>query len=160
MHAQPRFLGAAAAVLVVGVAGGAILGNVPPMKQAGLADYLPVEHSPKFVLEAPTRLPPDQYPIVTPEGRFEVAELSWRGLYRTARYAPSYGAETSYIDLSTAYEQPEPQPPVGIAAADRPPDVITIPDAEPLPEAPAASPAGPRVIDVAAELAAQSELGG
>ena len=97
--------------------------------------------------------PPDHYAINTPEGRFDVAELSNRGIYSQRRFGwreaqwtpppmPDYSVEpqSEWSERGTELASP-------IA-----PDEIASPTP---PQAPAdtGDQGGPRVIDVQAELA-------
>jgi hypothetical protein len=162
MQPTPRFLGALAAGLVAAVAGGAVIGTVPPMKQRGWAQSLPEPDEWQIVRTQPDHDYPDQYPIVTPEGRFEVAELSSRGLYRTARYAAHYAYDDAYVYVpEPGYPDPggpDPAAPPEVAGepggASAIPAVASPPEPASPPAAPAVASAGPRIIDVAAELAA------
>ncbi len=158
MELSPRVLGALAAALVAGVAGGAVLGKVPPMQRMDgadpLADARPVPPADELELA-----PQDQDPIVTREGRFEVARLSDRGLYRNRRYSPvfavgGYDASADAVAAaSRAAAEPEPPAPVGevieIAAA---PEAAAA-SAEPQ-SASATAEVTPRSVDVTAQLAA------
>jgi len=164
MRPSPQFLGALAAVLVAGVTGGAMLGKVPPMRQIGLTDMFPTAHGPSYagMQFADGPAPPDQYAIVTPEGRFEIEELSDRGLYRAQRVAWDRAyPEPVYVDLAAAYQQvsyTQPDEPLDLAepatiddapAAEEPAEVTR--------EQPALASSGFRVIDVTAELAARRQ---
>lgn len=170
MHVSPRVLGVASLVLVAGVASGAVIGKVPPMKYLAAQYYLPQAADGAFAWSEQKPLP-DHYPIVTPEGRFEVYQLAERGLYRQARYAPQYYAP-QYYDFEAeaaelAYDAPATADdhlataavePIELAA---PATIEPVPQVEPAPMAEepevVARPAGSsRIIDVAAELAAQS----
>ncbi len=111
---------------------------------------------------------PDHYPIITPRGRFEVAELRDRGLYRNRRFGsdpnwidgdePAYEvAEVDYRyvpdeEFDYAPMPPKPQPgedkALALAAAEQ--GALVAPVAKPR-----AIAAGARVIDVPVELAAR-----
>ena len=163
MRPSPRFLGAVAAVLVAGVTGGAVLGTVPPMRQVGLADMFPQSSAPAGSWR-PERgpPPPDQYAIITPEGRFEIEELSDRGLYRAQQLAwaraypqPAYAMlDASYVENS--YRQPpeanEAEGPAAVAEAPAEPAADAAGSQQPV-----LASNGPRIIDVTAELAARRQ---
>jgi len=161
MQPSPRILGAVAAGLITAVVSGSVLGTVPPMRHSRVADFLPEAGGFQAGPSQSAVDLPDQYPIVTPEGRFEVAQLSERGLFRTMRYARSYAyAEPADGALAAGYaEEPAPEDAAQPAVAEPAEGVIAIADAEPAPEAadaaaaPELAAAGPRIIDVAAELA-------
>ncbi len=104
MYLSPRLLGAGAAVLFVGIASGAVIGKVPPMKHLA-QDYLLPQAGGGELARTPSSALPDHYPIVTPEGRFEVYELSDRGLYRTARYAEAYYPAAYYPEDYAAFDE-------------------------------------------------------
>ena len=151
MRPSPRFLGTVAAVLFAGVTGGAVLGTVPPMRQLGLAEMFPPPSGPAYPWQSDRgRPPPDQYAIVTPEGRFEIEELSVRGLYRAQQLTWDRAfPEPAYAELDVGY--------VEVPAAQLAEPLATTPSPEapdPQPE-PALAATGMRVIDVTAELAAR-----
>ena len=160
MRPSPRFLGALAAGLVAGVTGGAVLGTVPPMRQIGVTDMFPAAHiQPGGWPRADGPPPPDQYAIVTPEGRFEIEELSDRGLYRAQQVA---WEQTAYAQLNDRYEDAsylEAVQPLDLA---EPATIENAPateaPAEVTKEQPALASSGFRVIDVAAELAARRQV--
>lgn len=162
MRPSPRFLGAVTAVLVTGVGSGALIGNVPPIRQIGLEDVIPeARHVASAFPQEPA--PRDQYPIETPEGRFEIEELSERGLYRNARFAWSYAYDDpASLELEAAYAQvPDAPPAAELPTVTEADETVADPAADPPPEAadaqtgPAVASAGPRIVDVAAELAEQ-----
>lgn len=110
---------------------------------------------------------PDHYPLITPQGRIEVAELRDHGLYRNRRYGLSGGwyepaeepayhvveADYRYVPDDFARDAPPPPPPAW-GQRDRP--VALAAAAEPLSlEQPVELAVQPRVIDVSAELAAR-----
>lgn len=173
MRVTPRTLGGMAAILVAGVASGAVIGKVPPMKRLAPDYLLPQAASAEPAWSSQVALP-DHYPIVTPEGRFEVYELSSRGLYRAARYAPSGFDDADYA-AALAYDETLPAAIDGadIEIGDSPAAVVPgemavapaadlAPRFDPPPaDDPATNPAAAvapptaRVIDVTAELAAR-----
>lgn len=151
MRFTPRVLGAVAAILVTGIASGAIIGDVPPMTRLAQQDLLPEANTIAIDYRQDRDLP-DHYPLVTPQGRFEVYELADRGLYSQARYAPypydeydeydeyeydEYGehdAELAYAELEAAYAaEPDEEPGAQFAMAARAGEMIGIPPA-PVPE--------------------------
>lgn len=118
MQVSPRLLGAGAAVLLAGVASGAVIGKVPPMRYLAQDDLLPQAEAGALAWTPPSALP-DHYPIVTPEGRFEVYQLADRGLYRQARYAADYPVEAYAVEPDTWTDDPAAGTvePVQLAAA-------------------------------------------
>jgi len=158
MRPSPQFLGALAAVLIAGISGGAVLGKVPPMRQVGVADMFPAAHvQPGGWPRADGPPPPDQYAIVTPEGRFEIEELSDRGLYRAQRVAWDRAWEqTAYAQADAGYEQASYTEAVQPLDLTEPATVEDAANAEPEPQ-PALASSGFRVIDVTAELAARRQ---
>jgi hypothetical protein len=147
MQLSPRLLGAAAAVLLAGVSGGAVLGKVPQMQQRGVQEMLPQASVVHF--ESPQQASlPDHYPIVTPQGRFEVHELRDRGLYRQARYVDPYQG-TGWDVYAGEYDDPQyaaaPEPmPRAIEAAQTVGAGLKLePQIEVLGEAPAFAEAAP-----------------
>jgi hypothetical protein len=159
MRTSPALLGAIAAVLVTGVACGAELGKVPPMRQAGIDTVLPESRTPAALWEPRfVRPAQDQYAIDTPEGRFEVHELSDRGLYRTARFSQTFAYAQAYEPNAAAFDAElaiaelamEPAP----YLASRP---VAAGDEAASNRAPALASAGTQEIDVAAELAARDD---
>lgn len=165
MELSPRVLGVSAAVLVAGILGGAALGTVPPMQQRGVLDSLPEARTLAFDHRAQGDLP-DHYPLITRTGRFEVHELGERGLYSQARYAyrnvyayypEEEGVEDGYqSDYAVGLE------PAALASAE--PETWRAAPVEPMaddptaplePVGPAVAEVTPRIIDVAAELAAR-----
>lgn len=171
MQFTPRLAGAMAVVVATGIAGGALLGQVPPIKLIGTDTTLPEART--LALDyLETRALPDHYPIVTPRGRFEVYELAERGLYSQARYAPYTFADrdaalvnarldAAYAELVETEEEADAEArsvapgPIETAAADTrairlDPSVRVRGEAD----APAMPAITPRTIDVAMELAA------
>ena len=159
MQLSPWILGAGPAVLIAGVAGGAALGTVPPMQQRGVHELLPQAREIAFAGQPQADLP-DHYPLITRAGRFEVGDLALRGLYSQARYNYHRGwyAATDPADLGfDSVTAVEADPVVMVELA---PDIDWSPPAESPEES--IAPVGatvaevtPRVIDVAAELAAR-----
>lgn len=87
MKYAPHLLGALAITLVAGAVGGAAIGDIG-MVQRGHTETLPqnaVVTTGNAALAKAERQP-DQYPLVTPEGTVEVAELSLRGRMRDHGY--------------------------------------------------------------------------
>jgi len=145
------FLGACALASIAGAVGGATI-NTHPIQKAGIGSEM-LPHT-DFAFDPsdsglPEAAPPDQYAMNTPEGRIEIPELSTRGLYSQQRF----GWRQASYEPPPLPEWPEPK-----GEWDR-----TAPESEPAygepepaePDAPAQPEAvTPRVIDVAAELAA------
>ena len=140
-----------------------MLGSVPPMRQAGLADMFPTASvQPGQWPRAAGPPPPDHYAIVTPEGRFEIEELSDRGLYRAQRTAWQQAwSQTAYAQLHDGYEQASYDGSTEPLDLTEPATLEDAPAAEPAAEAakepPALASSGFRVIDVTAELAARRQ---
>ncbi len=149
MQATPLFLGACALAAITGMVSGATV-NTRPIQRAGIGMYAIDDRAIAFD-PSDDGLPdqatlPDHYALSTPEGRFEVAELSTRGLYAQRRFGwrePSYDALPA-VPLDG--HEPLPLPTESIAA--------------PEPELPPAGEQTPsegeaRTIDVAAALASR-----
>jgi hypothetical protein len=155
MELSPRVLGVGAAVLVAGILGGAALGTVPPMQQRGVQDMLPEARPVAADHRAQGDLP-DHYPLVTRAGRFEVHELGERGLYSQARYAYrdayAYYSEGDWDQAGYEADFAAEQEPTVVAATEPPADDPTAPLE---PAGPAVAEVTPRIIDVAAQLAAR-----
>lgn len=164
-------------IVAAGVAalGGAVSGaaiNTKPLPRGFDAwDHVarPELTASQFEVEDHRPPPPNHYPLVTPQGRIEVAELRNHGLYRNRRFAfvggwyepaeePAFHmveADYQYVpdDFSgDASPPPAAPPPRPSAAPER--TVATAADAEPLDlEEPVELAVKPRVINVPAELA-------
>jgi hypothetical protein len=158
MQIEPRVLGAVAAAVVLGVSSGAVLGKVPEMRHddylARLAENRPSAPMP-FEQEQAKQ---DQYALITDEGRFEVSQLSDRGLYRNVRYSPAFavGAWDDYLDAAAHYDtgaQPSSHAESGVIEVAA--DGAAMP-VEALPQM-AVNEVTPRIINVTAELAARNQ---
>ena len=156
MHTSPGLLGVSAVVLIAGIAGGVVLGTVPPMQQQGARDMLPQGQTVALAEGAQSAFP-DHYPLITRAGRFEVHELGERGLYSQ----PRYGAREAY-----AYYTAEEWNEAGFDSAAAAVPVVAEPapaieshaedHATPLaPIGPTVAEVTPRIVDVAAALAAR-----
>ena len=151
MQVTPLFLGACALASIAGAVGGATI-DTRPIQKAGIgSEMLPVAH---FAADAsdsglPQAAPPDQYAMNTPDGRIEIPELATRGLYSQQRF----GWREASFEPAPLPAWPEPE-----GEWDRSsPEIAPAADEaiEPSPEAlPSSDGVTPRVIDVAAELAA------
>lgn len=120
---DPRFLSrtlpAAIAAFAAVAVGGASLGEMvgsSPMIQHHVAEADDGSIDSLFAT-AEGGHGPDHYPIVTPQGRFSVDELSERGLYSQARFggysvgqADPFGDEGLAQDLAYWDEQALPEP--------------------------------------------------
>ena len=115
MSLRTRLAVASLIIAVAGVTSGALIGQTPMLAKSavgGLGDeraFDPFEH----VADIGPEPTPDHYAIETPEGRFEVAELSSRGIYRNrraSRYDRAYEMEMDALraDLDEEW-QPDPQ---------------------------------------------------
>jgi hypothetical protein len=98
MQATPLFLSACALASIGGIVSGATI-NTQVIQHAGIGmddiNHPTIAFDPADTGLSDQVAPPDHYALNTPAGRFEVAELSNRGLYaqrrfgwREARYAP------------------------------------------------------------------------
>ncbi|ANY21251.1 hypothetical protein A6F68_02761 [Tsuneonella dongtanensis] len=153
MKATPLFLGACVLASIAGAVGGATT-NTTPIQNGGIGmDMLPQQTIAFDPADSgqPQAALPDQYAIVTPAGRFEVGELSTRGLYAQQRFA---WREAAYSPPAEPLFEEEHSPSAN-------PEMAVI-DAEPI-EAPVepldvSAPAAvghSRTIDVAAALTEQ-----
>jgi len=145
----PWFLGACALAAITGVVTGATV-NTQPIQRAGIGMHAIAERAIAFD-PSDDGLPdqatlPDHYALSTPEGRFEVAELSTRGLYAQRRFG---SREASYDPLpEVPLDDYEPLPlPTESIAAPEPEPPLTGDQAPPVGEV--------RTIDVAAALASR-----
>lgn len=161
MQSIRLFVGACAAVLLGAVTGASI--DTTPLERRGDAGDLisrPEASAAEFEANAEPQALPDHYPLITPQGRFEVEELRLRGLYRNRRFAmsswwvddfePAYevaAADYRYLP----YDTPEPEPATSVRTppSEEPP-VLAV-DAAPLAagELPQVS-VKPRTVEVAA----------
>lgn len=156
MKATPLFLGACAFASIAGAVGGATT-NTDPIQRGGIGSEMLPERS--FAFDPaddgmPDEAPPDQYAMITPQGRVEIAELSTRGLYSQQRFGwreasyeppslPEFEKAPAPWDESPAVEDhAEPFEPTQ--------QVLDVPAAG----AVTANESGPRIIDVGAALAA------
>lgn len=146
---KPWFVGACAFAAIAGMVSGATV-NTQPLQRAGIGMHEiarpDIAFDPSGDGLSEQVAPPDHYALSTPEGRFEVAELSSRGLYAQRRFG---WREASYIPLpEPAFADPEPLPLPTESVAAPEPEVAAV--AEPAP------PEGePRTIDVETELASR-----
>ena len=144
---KPWFVGACAFAAIAGMVSGATV-NTQPLQRAGIGMHEIARPQPAFDpfddgLPEQAALP-DHYALSTPEGRFEVAELSSRGLYAQRRFG---WRDASYVPLpEPAYADAEPLPTESVAAPE--PQVAAV--AEPAPPEGEA-----RTIDVETALASR-----
>lgn len=112
MRISPRLVAATLVIAIGGVTSGALIGQTPMLEKTGIGGNLPelrgsVDVAPRTVERAP-----NQYAIETPEGRFEIAELSSRGVYRNrsrSYYDTVYEAEMAALDAELdAQWEPDP----------------------------------------------------
>ena len=152
MKATPLFLGACVIASIAGAVGGATT-NTTPILNGGIGSDLLPERSIAFDPSdsgLPNVATPDHYAMVTPAGRIEVAELSTRGLYAQRRFGwdePEYVSEAAPEYFDEPVEEIQ-QPAPAITAQPVADQVQPLDLTEP------AEASGPRIIDVAAELAA------
>ncbi len=165
MKATPLFLGACALASITGVVSGASI-NTQPIQHAGIG--MDEIARPEIAFDAgDTGLSdqvalPDHYALRTPEGRFEVGELSNRGLYAQRRFG--WRDATWSPPPEPAFSEPQADPEWSASAddlaAEAAPAIVPLPatatSANAMQDnAPQAStpPGQPRVIDVQSELA-------
>lgn len=106
MKATPMFLGACAFASIAGALSGATT-NTVPIRNGGIGmDMLPERAIASAFDRSQARSAlPDHYPVITPSGRIEVAELSMRGLYAQQRFA--WRSENyAPVPEPAAYEEP------------------------------------------------------
>jgi hypothetical protein len=164
MKAAPLFLAACALASIGGIVSGATI-DTEMIQHAGIG--MNDIHRPEIAFDpADTGLSdqvalPDHYALNTPSGRFEVAELSNRGLYaqrrfgwREAQYAPPPEAPLPEPVAEPGWSYEPPDAPLEISA-EAPRQVIGgPPQAEVQASVQQAAPDGEaRIIDVQAELA-------
>jgi hypothetical protein len=179
---SPRLIASACAAALLGAMTGASIATEPLERGIDAWDHLP---QPDIDGEEADRLSeakalPDHYPLVTPQGRFEVAELRDRGLYRNRRFAiddywidspePAYELAADYEYIPADSYEPAPVRTAAEARAaarasleaspqEAGPPVLAVAEAEPLAPPSVSRPpslaGAPRVIDVSAELAAR-----
>lgn len=116
MQSIHLFVGACAAALL-GAITGASMNTSPLERGVGAWEQIPRHEASVSEFDAEAQRPalPDHYPLITPQGRFEVGELRQRGLYRNRRLAldtwwadpfePAYevaGADHRYIPGDTS----------------------------------------------------------
>ena len=159
MQATPLFLGACALASVAGVVSGTTI-NTRPIQHAGIGMDEIVRPAIAFDasdsgLSDQVALP-DHYAMRTPEGRFEVGELSNRGLYAQRRFGWREAAWTPPPE--DGYSEPQADPQWSASAADlaneSAPAAGTLSADQPV-AAPAVN-GQARTIDVESELAAQA----
>lgn len=177
MNIPPKILGAAALVPVLGFACGALAAtaiDTTPIV-GGKEDYLadiPVQHQQTVSVEQAKAMKAkaNHYPLETPYGTIEVAELAYHGRMRNraperALYEARYGEGFAYEQAAEQSAPPVPEPiPQMVWPVD--PDAVTaiVPHEGPplsgeedmaIAEEPAPARGGPRVINVQAALAAR-----
>lgn len=157
MKATPWFVGACALVSVAGVVSGATI-NTRPIQRGGIGmeeiSRPGIDFASDNGLSDQVALP-DHYAINTPEGRFDVAELSTRGIYAQRRFAwrearwtpppePAFREEpqSEWSERGTEFD-----------AQNAPADDAPTAPADP-PVAPDSQDGSARLIDVQSELAA------
>lgn len=156
MQATPLFIGACVLASIGGIVSGATI-NTQPLQRAGIGmdeiNRPAVAFDPSDNGLSDQVALPDHYALKTPEGRFEVAELSNRGLYAQRRFgwreAVWSPPEDTFVEdrepvvedwSQTRAEEPAP-----------PPQALPVqPVADPAPQTGQA-----HIIDVASALAAQ-----
>ena len=155
MKATPMFLGACALVSIAGVVSGATINTDPIQRGSVGMDQI---NRPGIDFASDNGLsdqvaPPDHYAINTPQGRFDVAELSNRGIYSQRRFG---WREAQWTPPPQSAFTGEPQSEWSERGTELASPVAPDENApSPPPQVPADSgdQGGPRVIDVQAELA-------
>lgn len=171
MKIMPWILGACAAA-AAGAIGGASITTTPIINRgdtlAGIPDHAaPV---PKIDRNAPAL--PNHYPLETPSGTIQVAELSSHGLYRNRRFERSYHrvdlAFAPATKLGTTEDRVVPAKPILAAAPPATPRQHAVPTrqaaAQPAPIAlqakPLAHPAAERPVQIRSEVAGSASTKG
>lgn len=156
MQATHLFLGACALASVGGVVGGTTI-NTRPIQHGGIG--MDEIHRPAIAVDAAAPgiadqvALPDHYALQTPAGRFQVGELSTRGLYAQRRFGWRDAAWTPSPD--PLLDEPEADANWSASPAD-----LGDVSVEPVLDqsiAPAAISGSARMIDVQSELASQSD---
>ena len=175
----PKLVVTGAVIAIAGAVSGAAIGGTSVKYQKLSHDSLPeaaIQHAKAERGEASEPLP-NHYAIETPEGRFEVAELRSRGLYRNERYQRTYyrtdlfeetvGLDAQQPDLAAASRNAATEaaamaervePSVATVETTQAQRASTLPKA-PLFEQPRAepAPAQAKMIDVSAELPSRTD---
>ncbi len=164
MIISPKILGAAALVPIFGFTCGALAAAAIETKPVtgGKEDYLadlPAQHmqtaSPEQARAMKARA--NHYPLETPHGTIEVAELAYHGRLRNrlperALYEARFGE--GYLYEAAAGQKAEPGPTAELPDMVWPVDPSAVTEISPHEGAPLdAGQGGPRMINVAAELA-------
>ena len=152
MKATPLFLGACVIASIAGAVGGATT-NTTPILSGGIgSDMLPVRTAAFDPGDSglPAVATPDHHAMVTPAGRIEVAELSTHGLYAQRRFGWNDAAYAAEAEPAYAAETAEEVEVMAPAIREQP----AASQIQPLDLTDPAETGGPRIIDVAAELAA------
>lgn len=125
MNRTPLILGAIAVASCLGVAVGATVPTEPlsHMRSAAIAE-IPRHDSALLDYEDAAKPTPNHYPLETPEGRIEVAQLSDYGLYRNRRYNMQYDA-SAYAEVE--YEPAGYESAIDPLELDRPAEVAESP---------------------------------
>ena len=141
MKPLPMLLGAVALALTTGAVAGNALSTEPLGANQDVSHILPQRATVAYPGELKRVEPlPDHYPLETPDGVIEVAELAWHGRYRDRyrqytsatlpgdedlyRYDPpeyrhaSVNANTSRGAVTLDAQQPDPEPVAAIAQLD------------------------------------------
>jgi hypothetical protein len=157
MQATPLFIGACVLASIGGIVSGATI-NTQPLQRGGIG--LEEINRPALAFDPSDSglsdqvALPDHYALKTPEGRFEVAELSNRGLYAQRRFGWRDAVWTPPQEYAFV-DDPEPMVPDWSQTRVEGP----APPAPPTPVEPAAESTQQigqaHIIDVASALAAQ-----
>lgn len=116
MNVPREILAALALGPLLGAIGSGLVGTEPRQIRTGQPESFAEDELALFTPRHTSTLDnPEHYPLITPRGRIEVAELSMHGLYRNLRSEPlfedgwpepRYAVETALIDDGFA---PDPQ---------------------------------------------------
>lgn len=88
-----------------GASAGAAIGSTAMQSRHGFDYEMPQQPHPaeRAQVETTPVILPDHYPITTPRGRFEVAELRERGLYASRRFRTPY--EEPPVSVQVSYSE-------------------------------------------------------
>ena len=174
MQVAPLLLGGAIFAAVAGAVTGTAMQTTPIRNHSSVADIVPrhIASKPSYDLARKSANLPDQYAMITPEGRIEVEELAMRGRYAGQRDELFSHIDPLPDDIYLEEREYGDEPgfrPAAISAPQREPVAAPVAPALAINDAPRAPldirpslPAqqnyrgGPKVIDVAAEIAARN----
>lgn len=152
MKVTPMFLGACALVSIAGAVSGASINTTVIQPGAIGSDQV---RAPQIAAQTwrPEAPRPDHLDMRTPDGLIAASDLSQHGLYSQARFGMNEVREIAPAPQAVAHDyadEPAPPQPAIQAASAQPQSLDTAPLSL---DGPAQIDGGPRVIDVASELA-------